>query len=135
MQEQGAVDELRRIFELSRSPLALFELATALSFSHQFDEALNCFDQLVSQGVDEPALWNNRGECLARLGRTDEAVQSFDRAIAKDPYFEAAYVGKSRTLIQGSRFSEAREVIHELLEFCSDQLRNSATIQGLLSSV
>jgi tetratricopeptide (TPR) repeat protein len=45
--------------------------------------------------------WNSKGIQLARLGRWDEALASFDRAIGIDPTCSEAWFNKGHSLALG----------------------------------
>jgi tetratricopeptide (TPR) repeat protein len=61
-------------------------------------------------------LWNNRGEVLSRLGRIQESLASFDRALELDPGFAPALFGKARVLYHGGRHSEAKQFVRRYFE-------------------
>lgn len=51
----------------------------------RFDEALRCFDRVVSLRPSDAAAWNEHGGVLAAAGRIDRALASFQRATELDP--------------------------------------------------
>ncbi|HBY63061.1 MAG TPA: hypothetical protein DEH78_24835, partial [Solibacterales bacterium] len=60
-------------------------------------EALARADALVARAPNDPALWTARGFALAGLGRTEESLNSFDRALRVSPGFAAALRGGADT--------------------------------------
>ena len=53
--------------------------------------------------------WYNRGIALHELKRYEDALASFDRAIALDPDGDAAIAGRTRSLTALGRTREALE--------------------------
>ncbi|MBU0690397.1 tetratricopeptide repeat protein [bacterium] len=49
------------------------------------EEAVNCYDNMLQSRRDHQYVWNYRGMCLAKLGRFNEAVVSFDSAFFYGP--------------------------------------------------
>ena len=56
----------------------------------RFDEAAECFHQMVRLNPRSADGWNNRGWAQLQLGFAPAAVTSFERALAIDPGFERA---------------------------------------------
>ncbi|MEV7804567.1 tetratricopeptide repeat protein [Microbispora sp. NPDC088329] len=57
--------------------------------------------------VHRMVLFANRAQLLARLGRTEEALADFDRAIAIDPGFPDHYLDRGNLLFEMGRADEA----------------------------
>ena len=60
----------------------------------------------LSESADE---WNSRGETHHTMGRYEEAVTAFDRAIAIDPDHEGAWKNRGLSLAMLNRTSESEE--------------------------
>ena len=71
-------------------PHVLFEQGVAHARQARYKEALELFGVVTAVLPDSAAAHSNRGTMLYHLGRTDEALTSFDRALAIDPEFEDA---------------------------------------------
>jgi tetratricopeptide (TPR) repeat protein len=56
---------------------------------------------------DRAATYDNRGVILNRLGRIDQAVSDFDRAIVLQPDLGDAYVNSGSVLIKKKSYEEA----------------------------
>ena len=67
---------------------------------------IGCGCLSFSDSADE---WNSRGETHHTMGRYDEAVTAFDRAIAIDPGFEDAWKNRGLSLALPNRTSESEE--------------------------
>lgn len=57
--------------------------------------------------VHRMVLFGNRAQLLARLGRTEEALADFDRAVAIDPGFPDNYLDRGNLLFEIGRTEEA----------------------------
>lgn len=66
-------------------------LAIALTMQRRHEEALPLFDSAQAKAPDLPAVDYNRANALQSLGRSDEAVAHYRRAIACDPLHLAAH--------------------------------------------
>ena len=67
-------------------PAALANLAQNYYQRRRDAEAVALFDQLIAaQPVTVAAIWANRGVCLARMGDSAAAAESFERALSLEP--------------------------------------------------
>src|SRR2546423_14232441 len=48
----------------------------------RYAEAIEVADTLLTRQPDDALAWNNRGNLLLETGRTDEALESYERALA-----------------------------------------------------
>jgi len=61
-----------------------FERGNAHFLANRLQEALVCFDEAISCGVDDAAIYGNRGSCLQSLGYNLDAIDDFNKAIAPE---------------------------------------------------
>lgn len=61
-----------------------------------------------------PQIFNNLGIALRELGRLDDALAAFDKALALQPAYRAAQVNKANSLRRAGRPSEALNLYDEL---------------------
>ena len=61
-------------------------------------------------------MWNNKGVALRRLGRFEEAVGCYDRALEIDPTLVEAWNGKGVALAVQGRYEEALSYYDRALE-------------------
>jgi cytochrome c-type biogenesis protein CcmH/NrfG len=78
-------------------------------------QALKDIETAIQINPDSAQIWNNRGEILAKLGKVDEAVDSFDKAIGLSPNYTHAIFGKARTLLNAGRKPECKAVCQQFL--------------------
>lgn len=135
--EQGEQDEglqlLREIVEETGHSVARFEYSLLLCRQDQYEEALIVLDSIVEDGLGSPEIFNNRGECLAKLSRAEEALASFDESLALDEEFTGALFGKARLLVNLDRLDEARPVTQRLIDAASPQEIQQDYIRALAS--
>lgn len=71
-------------------PLVLAKLGEAYETDGKFADAADAYQKAVAMKMD-PAYYNNLGNCLARIGKTDEATAAYQQAITLDPMNTAMY--------------------------------------------
>ncbi len=130
--EEEGLTTLQEVLEETQSAVAMFELAIAMALTGQHEGALVMLDALIEYDFAPEELWNNRGECLAALERMDEAVESFDKALAMDDEYPAALFGKARALVNARRVDEARPVAEKFWSLIDDDDRADPPVQELM---
>ncbi len=60
--------------------------------------ALEIYDDTIRINPEYPETWNNRGISLCEIGHMDEAISSFERALALDPEYNEARENLERIL-------------------------------------
>ena len=79
----------------------------------------NC-DEALQQGnmsrYDTVATYVNRGILRLRVGREDDAMADFDRALAQDPNQAEAYLNKGLLRLRQDKASEAMPLIQRAIE-------------------
>ncbi len=78
------------VFAATGDPAARFEEANRLYAEQDYDEARNSYQQLVTGGTTNPAVFLNLGHTEYRLGRPALAAINYRRALALDPADTAA---------------------------------------------
>ena len=51
----------------------------------KYEEALDCFEKILSSNPNNPDIWNKKGVTLRSLGRYDEAIECFNTALKIAP--------------------------------------------------
>ena len=85
--------------------------AERLADAGRFDEALALYRRLLAAEPLNAALHQDYNGLIYRLGRSDDYLQSFDRA----PPNRALYFAKARFLMHGERYQEAQDVFAAIL--------------------
>jgi len=73
-----------------KPPQAQINSVIALFSSGQMQEALDSVETLIKDYPDEALLYNISGICYNTIGILDEAVKSFEKALAIKPNFADA---------------------------------------------
>jgi tetratricopeptide (TPR) repeat protein len=81
----------------------------------QAEEALACFDQVLTLEPNHPEALVKKGAALERLRKLDEAIVCYDRAIAADSSMTVAYLYKGGLFNRMERFGEALECYEKAL--------------------
>src|SRR2546422_766311 len=58
--------------------------------AREFSDALVSYDRAAAFGYADPVMWNNRGVALDGLGRHEDAIQAYTRALQRNPTYEIA---------------------------------------------
>ena len=70
-----------------------------LFFSGQVQEALDAVEVLIKDYPNDPLLYNISGICYKTIGKLDEAVKSFEKALTiKSDYAEVHYRSDKRCI-------------------------------------
>jgi tetratricopeptide (TPR) repeat protein len=90
-------------------------LGLALAQQQKFQEAAVAFERVFS--LDPQDVWGrqNLAICLQKMGRTDEAIREFKRALEIKPRFCLAWLGLGQIYEQTSRQAEAMDCYRQAL--------------------
>jgi len=79
-------------------PEAQNKLATVLYMLKKYCESVEICKQVTLANPYHFGAWNGSGLCLIQLGRFDEAIKSFEKALEIQPYAEvnAHYIARCR---------------------------------------
>ncbi|MBS1239542.1 MAG: Tetratricopeptide repeat-containing protein, partial [Proteobacteria bacterium] len=80
-----AVAELENLLALGDDPANRNLMAAALSRIGDYDEALRLFEELLQSFADHARLWMSYGHLLKTVGRQDDSIAAYRRAIACEP--------------------------------------------------
>jgi tetratricopeptide (TPR) repeat protein len=70
---------------LPDSPLVHFQLGRAYTAADRPEDALREYRTSLSLGGETAALYNNLANALVRVGRAEEAIRHYERALEQDP--------------------------------------------------
>lgn len=51
----------------------------------KYEDALDCFEKILSSNPNNSDIWNKKGVALRSLGRYDEAIECFNKALEIAP--------------------------------------------------
>ena len=113
-----------------------FNLALTLEAMEDYEAAVASFEQaLILDGEDVECL-NCLAADLARLGRYDESLETFDRINRVDPHFEPSYCNRIAVYTEMGNHEQAevmfylaRQIVREC-PVCSYNIGNSLFVRG-----
>jgi len=112
----GAIRALSRAVELDpRFTLPYNQLGYAYRFQGKLPEAAKTFRKYAELLPDDPNPHDSYAELLMRMGRFDESVAEYKKALAIDPYFISAYVGIANDQMLAGKGDEARATLKQML--------------------
>lgn len=120
---EKALDFLSRFAEVNPSYAvdmlrAKGQLLTSLE---RYDEALGYFDQVVDYRPDDEALQLGRAELLLRMGRQDDAIEEYRKAVRRWPDSSMSLNALGYTLADRTEhYSEAAKLIKKALKLAPD---------------
>ena len=85
---------------------ALNRLADVRFEQKRYEQALLLYKTLVGIGSESAITYNNIGVALLNVGKAEEAVWSFERALSLDPALESARIGLKRAQENASQAGE-----------------------------
>ena len=51
----------------------------------KYEEALDCFEKILTFNPNKPDIWNKKGITLRSMGRYDEAIECFNKSLEISP--------------------------------------------------
>lgn len=102
---------------------ARFVLGLLREFEGQFEDASRHFLRVAERDGTDPDAWYHLGFCLARIGRSDEAVDALRKAVTLTPYQRRPRYALFMTLNRAGRSIEAQKELDAFRALDSTQLR------------
>src|SRR5213596_4055184 len=75
--------------------------------AREFADALGCYERAAAFGYEDHVIWNNRGVALDGLGRHEDSIQAYTRALQRNPKYEIAAYNLRNAFAQLGQFEEA----------------------------
>ncbi|HWD94347.1 MAG TPA: tetratricopeptide repeat protein [Verrucomicrobiae bacterium] len=106
--QAGVAEEAQRSLDLlPGNPQTGLLLGLALAQQQKYEEAATAFRQVFQLNSEDVWARQNFALCLQKLGRKDEAIREFKRALAIKPRFGLAYIGLGQLYEEVGRTNEA----------------------------
>jgi tetratricopeptide (TPR) repeat protein len=112
----GELETQAREFILQHSDSGVAWQALGFALSMQGKDALNPLQMAAKLLPDDAGAHNNLGSALGRLGRLDEAIASYRRALVLDPDFAEAHNNLGNASLDLKRLDEAAASCRRALE-------------------
>jgi tetratricopeptide (TPR) repeat protein len=110
-----AVKAYRKAIEINpKFAFAYNQLGYAHRFLEQYPEAEKAFRQYVALIPNEPNPYDSHAELLLRMGRFDESIATYEKALKVDPRFVPSYVGIANAHVFAGRGEQARATLAKL---------------------
>ena len=97
-----------------RIPLLLAKGESLLNLDKP-EEAVACFDEILTLAPAHPEALVKKGDALERLRKIDEAINCYDRAIATDGSLTIAFLHKGGLFNRLERYEEALQCYEQAL--------------------
>jgi tetratricopeptide (TPR) repeat protein len=112
----GAIRSLSRAVELDpKFTLPYNQLGYAYRAQGKNAEAEKTFKTYAELLPNDPNPHDSYAELLMRLGRFDESITEYKKALQIDPYFLSAYIGIANDQIFSGKGDEARATLNQML--------------------
>ena len=92
-----------------------YRAALALLKSEQHDKALVELDAAIALGSTYGDLHNFRGVALCELGRIEDGIAAFRRAVSLNPEHQVAKLNLAFALLRAGKFKDAERVLEEVI--------------------
>jgi tetratricopeptide (TPR) repeat protein len=104
-----ALDHIKRLVEAAPGNAAYLNLyAGALTRTGGYEQAVAVFETLLASFPRQALLWVNYGRVLRTVGRRDEAIAAYRKAMELEPDMAAAYVGLANLKVESLTDAETQ---------------------------
>jgi len=116
---QQAVDTFKKVIELDpdKKKYAYFKMGTAYSRMNQPEKAVEVLNEAAIRLPRNPVVMNNLGIAYGKLGRLDDEITSFLKALEIRPRYAAARFNLALTYLKKGDEKKARAQYEALKEF------------------
>lgn len=111
-------------------------LGYSYRFHGDFDKSEQAFKKYIEQIPDDPNPYDSYAELLMKLGRYDESIANYEKALKKDSHFVNSYVGIATNLNFKGDHANARKELEQLYGIArNDGERRTALLGTTISYV
>jgi tetratricopeptide (TPR) repeat protein len=82
---------------------------------NEFEKAETTFEKYIELIPDDPNPYDSYAELLLKMGKYDESIDQYKKALSKDPNFAASHLGIATNLNLKGDFDKARKQLETLL--------------------
>ncbi len=90
------------------------QLGYAYRFEGKYPEAEKAFQKYIELLPRDPNPYDSYGEFLMKVGRFDESITSYQKALALDPHFVASLIGIANDQMFQGKGEEARKTLRKM---------------------
>jgi len=110
----GAIRELSRASAIDPKYTTPYnQLGYAYRSQGKYSEAEKAFQKYAELLPDDPNPPDSYAELLMRMGRFDDSIGQYRKALAIDPHFQSAYIGIANNQIFQGKGDDARKALQE----------------------
>ncbi len=95
-------------------PASYNQLGYAHRFLENFSAAETPFTKYIELIPNDPNPHDSYAELLMKMGRFDDSIKEYERALSLDPNFVASYVGIGNAHLHAGRIERAREAFAKI---------------------
>ena len=99
---------------------AYFNLGNVAFLMEKNELGRKYYADAVNNGYDDPQMYINLGFMYANGSAFEEAVDQFNRALARDPFRADAWLSKAKVFMQQDKYPEALQALDGLIEHTPD---------------
>lgn len=122
---------------------AAFNLANAYYSTKKYTEAITLYEKLVQQVPSDFRCWYNMGETNLELGRYEQALNCYQRAMPMQNQFPLINVRLANCLEKMGRDFEAKNVLSNFMQICQNNINTNnpaakqmfVTAQNMLNKI
>jgi len=109
---ERAIEHYRRATDINPNFAPAYNLlGYGLRFVEDFAGAERAFQRYIELIPDEPNPYDSYAELLMKMGRFDESIGQYQKALEQNPNFIASYIGIGNNQIFKGEFDRARETL------------------------
>ena len=93
----------------------LLNKGIALLNSQKYEEASNCFNEILDKDPSNVEAWRRKGDIFAETDRWGGAIQCYNEAVKHDPSREDIWIAISKIYVSHEKYKEASNCLDEVL--------------------
>jgi len=130
-----ALGYYRRAIQLNpQFSLAYNQLGYCHRFLENYDEAEEAFKEYINLVPEDPNPYDSYGDLLIKMGRFEESISMYQKALKQDPDFSYSHVGISTNLNLLEKHQKARKNLREALTKNLEQYQQRSLQYAILTS-
>jgi tetratricopeptide (TPR) repeat protein len=90
------------------------QLGYAYRFLEKYPESERAFKKYIELLPNDPNPYDSYAELLMKMGRFDESIKNYEKALSIDPHFVASYIGIGNDQLYMNRPADARATFAKL---------------------
>ena len=110
-----AIEQYQNVIDINPDFSQVYnQLGYAYRFTEQYEKAEKAFKKYIDLIPDDPNPYDSYAEFLMKMGRFDESIQNYEKALKASPYFYMSHIGISSNLMLKGQHEAAREQLRKM---------------------